>query len=296
MIDFSQLPPPNAITPLDFVAILQQRKTALLALVPESVRADVAVALAYESELLVKLLEESAYRELHLIAKINNAWQASSIAFAAGADLDHVVARVGVVRELITPADPAAIPPTPAVYESDARLRARAQLAPEKMSVAGPDEAYIAHAIDADPRVADAWVYSPAPVHVVVVVLATTGEADATLLASVTSYLRDIKRRPATDLVTTESARIIHATLDAQLELSPNVDRAETIAAARAEFDAQLVIGDAQRRKTRLGQAVTLDMVHAALRRPGVVRVRTTYRDIECARNEAIVFDSINIT
>ena len=88
------------------------------------------------------------------------------------------------------------------------------------------------------------------------------------------------------------AALFIHFRTVSAMEKSQQAE----LSAQRAEFDAQLVIGDAQRRKTRLGQAVTLDMVHAALRRPGVVRVRTAFTDIECARNEAIVFDSINIT
>lgn len=298
LIDLSALPAPDALAPLDYEALLAARKAALLALLPPEQQADMAKTLTYESEPLVKLLEESAYRELLIHAMVNDAWRATTLAYAEGNDLAHRAANVGVSRLLLTPADDSSTPPTPAVYESDARLRYRAQLAPEALSVAGPDDAYLFHTMAANPRVADVYIHSPAPVEVQVVVLSHEhdGTPDADLLAQVSRYLRDIQRRPLTDRVSVLPARIIHATLDAELIIGSGPDASQIVAEAYAAFYAALAAGDTQLRKSRLGQMVDLSLVHAALRRPGVVRVVTDFTDILCQPDQAVVFDRVTLT
>ena len=71
--------------------------------------------------------------------------------------------------------------------ESDADFRRRIILAPEGYSVAGPEGAYIFHALSADPDVLDASATSPTPGEVVVTVLSRTGDGTAPpeLLATV---------------------------------------------------------------------------------------------------------------
>ena len=63
--------------------------------------------------------------------------------------------------------------------ESDPDFRRRIQLAPEGFSVAGPEGAYIFHALSADPGVLDACATSPSPGEVVVTVLARAGDGTA---------------------------------------------------------------------------------------------------------------------
>ena len=123
-IDLSLLPAPDVIETVAYAEILSALRNDLLARGPE-----LAAALALESEPINKLLEVCAYRETIIRARVNDAGRAVMLAYATGGDLDHLAAFFGVVRLLVTPADPTATPPVSAVYETDARLRIRTQLA-----------------------------------------------------------------------------------------------------------------------------------------------------------------------
>ena len=94
-IDLSALPAPQVVEPLDYERIYQQGLAMFRAGLP-------GWTAAIESDSVVQGLEVSAYRELSLRARINEAWQQSTLAYATGADLEHVAARVGVSRALIT--------------------------------------------------------------------------------------------------------------------------------------------------------------------------------------------------
>lgn len=61
--------------------------------------------LTLESEPLVKLLEENAYRELIWRQRVNEAARAVMLACAAGNDLDVIGANYNTTRLIITPAD-----------------------------------------------------------------------------------------------------------------------------------------------------------------------------------------------
>ncbi|EKN5085172.1 baseplate assembly protein, partial [Yersinia enterocolitica] len=118
-IDLSLLPPPFVVEELDYETLLAERKATLISLYPEEQRAAVARTLSLESEPLVKLLQENAYREVILRQRVNDAARAVMVAYAVGSDLDQLGANNNVERLVITPADPTAIPPIEAVMESD---------------------------------------------------------------------------------------------------------------------------------------------------------------------------------
>ena len=61
--------------------------------------------MALESEPIVKLLEENAYRELIFRQRINEAAKAVMVAYAIDGDLDQLGANNGVSRLTLTPAD-----------------------------------------------------------------------------------------------------------------------------------------------------------------------------------------------
>jgi len=168
-IDLSKLPPPQVVEELDYEAILAAMKADFIARWP-NFSADL------ESEPLIKLLEVAAYRELLVRQRVNEAARKVMLAFARGSDLDHLGALYGVERLLVDPGDPAASPPVPAQYELDDALRFRIQLAPEAMSVAGPDLAYVYHARSASADIKDVSVESPTPGDVVVTVLSGHGD------------------------------------------------------------------------------------------------------------------------
>jgi phage-related baseplate assembly protein len=288
-IDLSLLPVPDVVEALVFETILAALKADLAARAP-----DLAPVLALESEPVVKLLEVVAYRELLLRARVNDAARAAFLATATGADLENLAAFYGVARLTLTPADPGAVPPVPAVMESDADLRRRAQLAPEGFSTAGPSGAYVFHALSADPDVLDASAVSLLPGEVTVAILSRTGSgaASAPLVATVLAALSAEDVRPLCDTVGVQSAGIVTYAITAQLFFLPGPDRAVVLAAAQA---AAAAYASAQH---RLGRDITLSGVYAALHQPGVQRVNliSPTADIVIGATQAGWCSSITLT
>ncbi|ATO31586.1 baseplate assembly protein [Dickeya dianthicola] len=269
VIDLSQLPAPDIVTVPDFETVLAARKAAYLALFPADERDAVAATLALESEPVVKLLQENAYREILLLQRINEAAQACMVAYALGNDLDQLAANYNVDRLTVTPADETAVPPVDAVLESDDDLRQRIPAAFEGLSVAGPTGAYAFHALSADGRVSDATAISPSPAAVTVTVLSreSDGAAPDDLLAAVAAALNDESVRPVADRVTVQSARVVPYAVTARLYLYPGPEAEPIRQAAEAKLTAYI---SAQR---RLGRDIRRSALYAALHVEGVQRV-----------------------
>ncbi|WP_110675336.1 baseplate J/gp47 family protein [Salinicola sp. RZ23] len=266
-IDLSQLPAPDAIETLDYETLLAARKASLIALYPADEQADIAARLELESEPLVKLLQENAYREIVLRQRINEAARANMLAFAIGADLDQLGANFGVKRLMIDAGDPDAVPPVAPTFESDTALRSRIQLAFESLSVAGPVGAYRFQALAAHPDVLDVAVESPDPVDVVVTILSRTGDGipGADVLTAVRAHIDE--RRPLTDRVTVQPADIVEYQIDANLTLDDGPDADVVQQSAIARLNAYIAS------RHRLGAWVTRSGIHAALTVEGVVAV-----------------------
>ena len=269
IIDLSQLPAPDVIEELDYESLLAERKTTLISLYPEEQRDAIAHTLTLESEPIVKLLEENAYRELLLRQRVNEAARAVMLAYSSGSDLDMLTANLNTERLTIVPADETTLPPTPAVMESDDDLRLRAQQAFEGLSVAGPVGAYEYHGRSADGRVADVSVDSPAPACVTIAVLSREGNGTASeeLLAIVAKALNDEDVRPIADRVTVKSAVIVPYQINATLYLYPGPEAEPIRQAAEAKLKAYI---NAQH---RLGRDIRLSAIYAALHVEGVQRV-----------------------
>ncbi|MBN3781520.1 baseplate assembly protein [Burkholderia sp. Ac-20345] len=266
-IDLSQLPSPDIIEAIDYEALLAARKARFVSLYPAGEQAEIAATLALESEPVVKLLQENAYREIVLRQRVNDAARAVMLAYAVGTDLDHLAALFGIRRLTITPADPEHN--IAAVMESDTDLRARTQLAPQSLSVAGPEGAYVSHARNADGRVLDASAVSPAPCEVLVSVLARDGDgtADPALIAAVAAALQADDVRPLTDQVTVRGAEILRYQVRARLVFFAGPDRAVALA------EANRAMKKYTESMHRLGMEVTLDGIYAAARAAGVQKV-----------------------
>lgn len=269
VIDLSQLPAPDIVTVPDFETVLAARKAAYLALFPANERDAVAATLALESEPVVKLLQENAYREILLLQRINEAAQACMVAYALGNDLDQLAANYNVERLTVTPADETAVPPVDAVLESDDDLRQRIPAAFEGLSVAGPTGAYTFHALSAHGKVADATAISPSPAAVKITVLSREGDGTASdeLLAAVTDALNDESVRPVADRITVQSARVVNYSVTARLYLYPGPEAEPIRVAAEARLTAYI---SAQR---RLGRDIRRSALYAALHVEGVQRV-----------------------
>ncbi|WJR28906.1 baseplate J/gp47 family protein [Pseudomonas mosselii] len=293
-IDLSRLPAPVVVEQIDYEAILAERKAYAVSLWPADQQAEVAATLALESEPLTKLLQESAYRETLLRQRVNEAALAVLLPFAQGADLEQIGARFNVERLVITPANPAAVPPVAAVMEDYESLRERIQMAMEGLSTAGPRNAYIFHARSADGRVADASAISPAPAEVIVTVQSALGNgtAAADLLAVVAAYLSDEDRRPVADRLTVQSAQELPYTVEAVLYLNSSGPESEPVRAAAETRLAALV--NARR---RLGQEVNRSALDAALHIEGVKRVELPgWADIVASVTQAPYCTTYSVT
>jgi phage-related baseplate assembly protein len=212
-----------------------------------------------------------AYRELLLRARVNDAARSVMLASATGSDLEQLAALFGVSRLVLDPGDAAATPPIAPTLETDADLRRRTQLAPEGFSVAGPEGAYIFHALSvAD--VLDASVTSPAPGEVVVSVLSRTGDgaASAELVLAVAATLTSTAVRPLTDMVTVQSAQVVPYAVTAMLWTLPGPDAAVVLATAQARVQALIAA------TRRLGRDIARSALIAALHVDGVQRVDLT--------------------
>ena len=260
-IDLSRLPAPDVIEDLDYEALLA---AAVARLGPDYV--------VSEADPAYKVLESAAYRELLLRQRVNDGARSVLLATARGRDLDNLAALLGVERQVVTPADPDAIPPVEAVYETDERLRLRTQLAPSAISTAGPVSSYRYHALAASADVLDVAVSSPAPGSVTVTVLAREGNglADEDLLAAVTAALNDESVRPLGDVLVVQSAAIVDYRVTAELTIGAGPDSDAVLAAATTAVTAYA----ASARK--IGRNVPRSALFAALHVAGVEAVALT--------------------
>lgn len=251
-IDLSQLPAPAVVEALDYEVILAELVADFVGRYPE-------YTAWVESDPALKLLEVSAYREMLLRHRINEAAKACMLAFAKGSDLDHLVALADVAR---------------ADGESDERLLARFRLSLEALSVAGPRGAYEFHALSADPRVVSADIATPTPGAVRVVVIGgdhADGLPDAALVAKVEAALSGATVRPLTDTVTVLGARNVCYRVEVALDVADGPDTSVVRSAAERAILAYLLS------RHRVGAIVHKSAILGAAHVPGVVSATATF-------------------
>ncbi|SFD28482.1 baseplate J/gp47 family protein [Collimonas sp. OK412] len=284
-IDLSRLPAPNVIEPLDFETILAEQLADLQ-------ERDAEFVGLQESDPAMKVLQVTAYRELKVRQRINEAARAVMLAYALDADLDHLGALMDVPRLQIWPADPDK--GIAAVMEENEDYRRRIQLAPQGLSVAGPEGAYVFHALSSDGRVRNATATSPAPGHVVVTILSHEGDGTPSqeLLDIVAAHLAQDGIRPLTDYVLVRAAQIERYQVKAVLYSFSGPD--STVVVAEADKRMRQYAKDAH----QLGRVPTHSGVEAALHVPGVERVTliTPTDDPDISKLRAHYCDDIALT
>ncbi|MEI2260766.1 baseplate assembly protein [Stenotrophomonas indicatrix] len=259
-VNLSQLPAPAVIEVLDFEAMFDESLTALQALDP-------TFDALLPSDPAFKILEVCTYLRLLDRQRVNDAARGVMLAYAVGSDLDQLAAIFGITRLVLDPGKPQeGILPR---YENDEDFRRRIQLGPEGFSVAGPEGAYVFHALSADPRVLDASATSSTPGEVVVSVLSREADGTATqgLLDVVEAKLSADDVRPLTDHVLVKPATIIKYAVAATLYTFAGPDSQVVLAEARTRLDRYIV------ESHRLGRDVTRSGLFAALHAEGVQRV-----------------------
>ena len=270
IIDMSKLPAPDVVVVPQFETILSALKADLLAAMPADLRPDVSDTLALESEPLTKWLERLAYQLMVERSDRNDSAHAVMLAYARGADLDQVAALFGVQRLVLTPANPAAVPPVETVMEDDETFRARIQLAPKSFSVAGPTGAYVFHAKSADGQVLDVSATCPEPGTVLISVLARYGDGtpDQALLGKVMAAVSADDVRPLSDRVLVKAAQILPYEIRATVYTLPGPDSSSVLLAARQRTQAYAAL------MHMMGRAPTLSGIYAAMHIEGVHRVQ----------------------
>lgn len=321
-IDLSRIPAPNVVEPLDFERIFADMRTELIELDPS-----LADVLALESEPLTKLVQLCAYRELITRQRVNESARAVMLAYAVQSDLDNLGALLHVQRLQTDPGDPDARPPVPPSYETDDDFRLRIQLALDGLSTAGPERAYVYHALSADGRALDATADAPRfslveltpeqaaalppnaivlhvdydagldhprPGDVVINVLAREGDGAAPpdLIAAVDAALSSEEVRPMTDYVHVRGAEIIHYAVTAELFTHPGPDTDVVLATALAQLQTYT------EENQRLGRSITRSGIYAALHVAGVQRVEITEppADINCTGAQAAHCTAFTVT
>lgn len=302
LIDMSLLPPPQVIEALDYEILRAAMVDDFRERYPQWTA-------ELESDPVLKLIEAFAYRELLLRSRINHAVRSVMLAYATGADLDHIGALFNVAR---------------LAGEDDTRLRYRIQQGFAALGAAGPAQAYRAHAMGVSADIIDVGVTSSAPGRVDVCVLghetvevaqATEAEVmvgailfpdvpvqtgqvvivarnNSALLNAVIAALSDENVRPLTDQVVVFGPQVKTAQIEARLHVYRGPDPAMVLTQAQNELSAYL------QRIRYLGYDMTRAGLIGALDVPGVqnVLLDSPAADIECAFDQVAIASSASVT
>ena len=282
-INLSGLTPPEVIETLDFEAIVTDMRDDLVARFPA-----IAGVIDLQSEPARKLIEAFAYREMLLRARINDASRAVFLASASGTDLDHIAALFATERMQVEDET------GELVDETDDQLRRRVQLAPEAFSVAGPEGAYIYHALKVATwaRDASAIMTDPGKVRVTMLRAGDDPTPTAEENEAVRQSLMANDVRPLTDMVEVLGP-VVHSTpITAKLTLYPgpdgNVVRDRAVAALTEWVEANRMLGMNLRRSA----------IFSKLHQEGVHSVDLTApaEDLVLGPTEVYAIDAIDVT
>ena len=294
--NLSSLPDPQIVEDLSFQTIFNELRADFGARFPE-------FSALVESDPAIKLLEVAAYRETILRARVNDAFKATLLAFAAGTDLDNLAAFYGLTR---------------IAQETDAELKDRTINRIQGSSTAGGAAWYRFQALSANTGVRDARVTSPAPGEVSVALLSKeienlealgtdpnalstematlaafygvptnenskdsliapqvravidaagpNGTATSQMLAVVDAVMQNDEVRVITDTVTTASANVVSVDVHACVYLYPD-------SSANVLDGIEQAIRDGVAQEGGLGWDLTMSWLIKTIHRDGVQRV-----------------------
>lgn len=282
-VDFSQLPEPNLIQELDYESIFSERKEKFIALYPTAEQNQWRTILNRESDPVIKVLQENAYLELLYRNKCNADARSLLLAYAEGPDLDHLaLTEYGLIRLIVTPADNSVVPPSPAIYESDERLKERCLLQYDGMNTAGSSNAYKFFTLTADGRVDGVKVHSdtdkPYLLDIIISqVDSQNGEATQELIDIVQAALDPEHVRPVCDRPIVKSSIAKPYQITTRLFVGKNAEDSLLLEAANIRIQNYI------QKARKNGQSIRLSALYAALHVDGINRVviDTPAADIE---------------
>lgn len=323
------------VVPVDFEAIKTARDEFLVAALAR-------VGIAYDvigletDPLVIAYSEGGGYQEMNFRQRVNEAIRGLSLATAIGGDLDHIGATYAGIGRLIYPNDADDQPansqwdPLRGKWvEIDRIFRARIKLAFEAFSTAGPEGAYVFHALELDGvrDVADAAAYSEedaatysdtlhadaysmglvdapfadrddgdpvlAP-EILIVVLPTRqyGAADQELLDRVFTACTADDVRPVGDNVRIEAAAVTSYDIEVKLYYAPGADAGALAAAAKMRLETYA----ADRR--RIGLSIQREVIggRAAIDNNVTVEIVSPGADIEPGSKGAAQVGTVTVT
>lgn len=282
-INLSNLTPPDIIETLDFEAIVLAMRDDFVTRFPA-----IAGVIDLESEPVRKLIEAFAYREMLLRARINDSVRSVMLATATGNDLDNIAALYATARMQVEDETGTL------VDEDDDRLRARVQIAPDAFSVAGPEGAYVYHALSVASWARDATAIMTSPGNVRVTMLREGSDPTPTVdeREAVRVSLIDNDVRPLTDVVAVMAPEVRNVTINAKLTLYPgpdgNVVQAAAVTALTKWVEANRLLGMNLRRSA----------IFAKLHQEGVhsVDLVSPAADVVLGPTEVYAIDAITVT
>jgi phage-related baseplate assembly protein len=281
-INLSGLTPPDVIETLDYEAIVTDMRDNLVARFPA-----IQGVIDLESEPARKLIEAFAYREMLLRARINDAARSVLLASSYGSNLDHLAALFATQRMQVENDDGTL------VDEDDDRLRRRVQLAPEAFSVAGPEGAYVYHALTVAPWARDATAIMTSPGRVRVTILREGADPTPNLAEreTVRMSLIDNDVRPLTDMVEVLGPVVHRTAITATLTLYPGPDG--TVVRDRAIA----AITDWVETNRMLGMNLRRSAIFSKLHQEGVhsVALQSPAEDLVLGPTEVYAIDAITV-
>lgn len=152
-------------------------------------------------------------------------------------------------------------------FEADEKFRSRILLSFADKSTAGSEETYKSYTYQADSRIEDVSVFSPAPGTVVVVVYAPV-DIEKMAIDRVKEALSREDVRPLTDRVLVQYAKVVDYIIDATLFIYPNQDSAKIYTIALKNLDRGL------EQLEKINADITLSELNSFLRVDGVKEVR----------------------
>ncbi|MBQ4862943.1 baseplate J/gp47 family protein [Pseudoalteromonas sp. MMG013] len=261
LLDMSKVPLPDSITVLDYETKYAQLKHRLLEKHPEF-----SDALTLESEPLAIMLEMMAYQALLFDSQLNDAVNGNMLASATGNDLDAIASRYNLSRDSDSN-----------LVESDERFRRRIQMVFEGLNTAGSKQAYQFHALSADARVKDVYVYSPQPCVVELTILSHEGHGipSTELVAKLRNHFglssdgsgpseEASKVRPLGDKVSIFNPSVVPYNIEVSLVIAPGPSASSVEATVKAALNEYIT------QQTLLGRDISQMGLFSAINQPGV--------------------------
>lgn len=266
------LPQPDVIETLSLEAILARKRALFLQLYP-------AYSAWLESDPAQKLIELSAYDEVTLRQRINDAARSNLLAYSTGLDLDHLAVFYGVERQ---------------TGETDDRFRLRIRGAIIGFSDAGTAQGYEYFALSSHPDIRAVAVFAEQSGDlaglVTISLLPADGADTDAILEAANAVLQADNVRAAVDTVQVVIATALTVNVTATIVLQqgqPDSRIAEIETAFRAAFAEQ----------RQLGWNVTRSWLIANLHRGGVysVTLSAPTADVVVAANQYAALGTVTL-